>query len=440
MRHGRGRPPATRGRRGSSRGHTAARPARSAPQTRVRLAGREVALAALRRTPGAYRTLVEQAKVTDGCGWCLCVAPAPRLVIRHRSGVYYLACWPGGGGEHAERCEFHNDGTAWSGRGHYHDGALDEAADGSATVALSVPLRVRTAAADTPTGAPAPTGPGAARSRMSLLGVLHYLWDRGGLSTWDGTAREDRRPGWAGCSPRVQAATAGVSAAGVELAESCYVIPPFDPAAPDRHQAAFDRFTARLGERDGMVRRGLMLGAVRSWTPTRYGQRCELRHHRTPLYFSTALHARIQRAAPAAMAQPLPAGAEQIVLALVTRSERGNLSAVAAAVMLTNTGFIPADSSHEVVMADALTGAGRSFTKPLRYDADTAVVLPDFVLTDTDPPTVVEVWGMLGREEYAARQQTKIAHYRSEGVPLLDWDTRGPLPDVTRPAAEPASD
>ncbi|NIB33423.1 DUF1173 domain-containing protein [Pseudonocardia sp. MCCB 268] len=50
------------------------------------------------------------------------------------------------------------------------------------------------------------------------------------------------------------------------------------------------------------------------------------------------------------------------MLALVSRSERGTFSAVAAAVMLTNAGFVPADSSHEVVMADALTAAGRSFT------------------------------------------------------------------------------
>ena len=186
VRNGRGRPPATRGRSRGSRG-PAARPTRSVPRTRVRLAGREVALAALRRTPAAYRGLVEQANVTEGCGWCLCADPAPRLVIRHRTGVYYLACWPGGGEEHAASCEFHNDGSAWSGRSHYHNGALDEAADGSATVALSVPLRVRTAAAETPTGTPALDGAGSARTRMSLLGLLHYLWERAELTTWNAT-------------------------------------------------------------------------------------------------------------------------------------------------------------------------------------------------------------------------------------------------------------
>ncbi|MEU4377707.1 DUF1173 family protein [Pseudonocardia alni] len=96
---------------------------RAVSRARVRLAGREVALWQLRRAPSVYRAVVEQAKVTDGCAWCLCTDPAPRLVIRHRAGVYYLACWPSGGEEHARDCEFHNTTGQWSGRSQYHDGS-----------------------------------------------------------------------------------------------------------------------------------------------------------------------------------------------------------------------------------------------------------------------------------------------------------------------------
>ncbi|MBP2371654.1 hypothetical protein [Pseudonocardia parietis] len=61
-------------------------------------------------------------------------------------------------------------------------------------------------------------------------------------------------------------------------------------------------------------------------------------------------------------------------------------------------------------------------------------MLPDFVLTDTDPPTVVEVWGMLGREDYRARKQEKLEHYRREGTLLIEWDPHGALPELTLPA------
>ena len=94
------------------------------------------------------------------------------------------------------------------------------------------------------------------------------------------------------------------------------------------------------------------------------------------------------------------------MLALIEGSPHGYLRLVDAAVMLTSRDYLPADSSHEVVMSDALVAAHRAFTKPLRYGGET--VLPDFVLTDTDPPTVVEVWGIAGRSDYEARKRTKL--------------------------------
>lgn len=424
MTNQRGRPPATRQRRGAPVRR------RQIAGTQVRIAGKDIALSQLRRAPGAHRALIEQAKVVDGCGWCLCSDPAPRLVIRHRGGIYYLACWPDGGQQHARDCEFYNTGGQWSGRSQYQAGALREDDDGGASVALSLPLQVRTTTPATATASSRDVG--AARSRMGLLGLLHYLWERADLtrSTPSSPAEPGRR-GWARCSPLVQAATVGVTSAGLPLAWNCYVVPPFDPAHPEQHRAAFARFTDRLGERNGVVQRGLMMGAVRSWTPTRYGQRCDLRHHRAPIFFSAAQYERIRRSAPSAMTDQRPADSEQVLIALVSRSDRGNLSAVGAAVMLTNADFVPADSTHEVIMADALTAANRAFIKPLRYDGDTAS-LPDFVLTDTEPATVVEVWGMLDREEYAARKQAKLSHYRSTDTPLIEWDVRTPLPDLER--------
>lgn len=63
----------------------------------------------------------------------------------------------------------------------------------------------------------------------------------------------------------------------------------------------------------------------------------------------------------------------------------------------------------------------------------TPAVLPDFVLTDTDPATMVEVWGMLDRDDYTARKRAKIIHYRSTDTPLIEWDVRDRLPDLRLP-------
>ncbi|WUI02840.1 DUF1173 domain-containing protein [Spirillospora sp. NBC_00431] len=93
------------------------------------------------------------------------------------------------------------------------------------------------------------------------------------------------------------------------------------------------------------------------------------------------------------------------------RTAKGYLAAVDMAIMLTNHAWIPADSSFEVITADHLMAADRSFTKPVRYDG--AQVFPDFVLTDVTPNVYLEVYGMLGRTEYDQRKRAKQAYYHA---------------------------
>ncbi|MDF3882661.1 hypothetical protein [Cupriavidus basilensis] len=71
-------------------------------------------------------------------------------------------------------------------------------------------------------------------------------------------------------------------------------------------------------------------------------------------------------------------------------------------------------------MADRLIAEGRAFEKPLRH-VDRAPVHPDFRLTDTAPPTVIEVLGLAGDPEYDRRVAEKRAHYQQAGIPLVEW-------------------
>jgi hypothetical protein len=92
----------------------------------------------------------------------------------------------------------------------------------------------------------------------------------------------------------------------------------------------------------------------------------------------------------------------------------------------------PGDSGFELLMADALIAAGRSFAKPLRYDQGDAL-FPDYVLVDVEPNVAVEVFGVKGRELYDLRRRTKLALYQQPtAMPLLQWDVAEPLPDVHR--------
>ncbi|MGY2119418.1 hypothetical protein ACW9HR_36500 [Nocardia gipuzkoensis] len=60
-------------------------------------------------------------------------------------------------------------------------------------------------------------------------------------------------------------------------------------------------------------------------------------------------------------------------------------------------------------------------------------MFPDFILTDSQPATVVEVWSLHGRADYEARKAIKLTEYRESGVPLIEWTITEPLPHIAGP-------
>ncbi|MDT0446808.1 DUF1173 family protein [Streptomyces johnsoniae] len=398
----------------------------------VLIADRTVPATAARESPGRYARLLGRAKTEVGHAACLCRTPPLRLVIRVRSGRHHLAGWPGEGHEHAPSCPFHKMHPTLSGRSHYAEEAIRENEEGTA-VRLATPLLTRQDARRKPS-APSPTttdsGASSSRRTVGLLGLMHHLWESAGLTHWQPTWHRT----WPTCHARLREQTDGCTVNGQR--DVLYVVPPYRPANAATNAASFAAFHNRLGRRRTHERRGLILGEIREITKTRQGERLALCHLRGGLFSSARLAERTRRSYRAAFAgtpaERAEHSARRIVLAVVTRSTKGYLVVEDIAVMLTTTRYIPADSSHEVRMADALTAAGHSFVKPLRYDVR-ADVFPDFVVT-TNPrrPVYVEVYGMAGLASYRERKRTKQAHYRARGIPVLEWDTTEPMPRLTR--------
>lgn len=393
----------------------------------VELAGTRVPLIGLRRAPSRYSRLFATAKAHDGYGLCLCTVPPARLVIRARQGRYHLAGWPGEGDRHAVGCDFRKD-VQLSGRSVYAAEAIKEI-DQQTVVRLAIPLHVRPGGT-TSVQARSPdiqSPPSPARRSVGLLGMLHLLWQTAGLSEW--LCGSPQRRTWHDCQPALQQEAGACLVNGISLSEALYIVPPYLPKTAEAAGQAFDHFCAALSSDCRTVRRGLILGEIRVVSPTKYGYRIALRHHRAPVFVETELLTRVARSYRAAFAANLPDHARKIMLAVIERTARGNLRAIDMAVMLTNGMYVPAESSHEVRMADHLIAAGRIFTKPLRYEAGDAV-FPDFILVDVEPRVCVEVYGVHGMQAYDERRRLKQVYYAQAGMPVLAWDVRDPLPEI----------
>ncbi len=93
--------------------------------------------------------------------------------------------------------------------------------------------------------------------------------------------------------------------------------------------------------------------------------------------------------------------------------------------------MIPIDSSFEEIMLCHLYNKKIQFKKPLvMVDGDD--YLPDFILDQKLPHTVIEVAGLLHNEEYKTHLELKQQHYQSKGYKYLEWDVRRDLKAVIK--------
>ncbi|MFC9816505.1 DUF1173 family protein [Streptomyces virginiae] len=397
---------------------------------RVRMGGRILPLARLRENAAEFAALFSRAKAEVGHAECMCQNPTLRLVIRcSRAGRYHLAGWPGDGERHDAACPFHKLAPGLSGREAYSAEAIREGDNG---VSIRLDTVLARSLAEPPvakTSGEHQEG-GRARRTVGLLGLLHWLWEESQLTAWH---PRWRRRNWWICHARLCDQIEGCFINQDPASSTLHIVPPFHPDTAERTTAAFEAFKARLGRHGLKEHRGLMLGEIRTVTPTQYGVRFALAHQRAPLYASTALHQRVVRSYRSAFAEAADEqDARRVGLFLVELSPKGHLNIVDMAAMLVNRLYIPADSSHEVAMGNALAASGRAFVKPVRYDG-TDAVFPDFVLTDVVPHAYVEVYGIRGRESYEQRKSVKQAYYQRRGAHLIEWEVAEPMPDLSLP-------
>jgi hypothetical protein len=397
----------------------------------IELAGQRVRLSDVRAHPYRYGRLLTDARATHSAV-CLCRPSRLRLVTRcGLGGRHHVACWPHEGPHHAPGCAFFHLESDLSGRAGYTGAAIAESPAGTA-IRFRAPLPSGSTR-DSQTGQSPPTH-SSSRQRRSVgpLGMLHYLWDVSGLSGWPGSARSPRRS-WAAVAAALGEQLELCTINGKPAVDVVYVVPAYRPSTSARALDHFDAFLSRLSAADPP--RGLLLAEVKEISPTAHGVRYQLaqQSRSRQLSMSSSLDTRVRSALPADLTTAdQREGGRCIGLFYLERSRGGYAVAVDAALMLTNATYIPAESSYDLTMADALQAAGRALVKPLTYDAGRHTVIPDFVLTD-QPRTYMEVWGIPGRREYEHRKAAKRAYYQRHASQLLEWTVTEPIPNLTPP-------
>ncbi len=303
----------------------------------------------------------------------------------------------------------------------YAVGVVEEGEDGSIRVRLARGIRVQAPRSEENESTSVTRSPGKSKPAMTLLGLLHLLWSESRLSTWYPAMEGKRNSGIVNYA-LLQAAER-VATSRMKLNEVLLLAAQKDSKGATRNQT----ITKSAITRDLRL---VAISPLARYNPERHSgdiSRLPLSGpfgmpilHLPPAVWATAAR-KFERELSA-----WRRGSRVIAIAQVTPRKGESLSqgdVVELALMQVSERWIPVDSDYEGVIEAKLHAAGRSFDKPLRYDADESEVFPDFWLLDAGKDYPLEVFGM-NTPAYLERKAVKTAWYNREygGEGWWSWD------------------
>ncbi|MRV70611.1 DUF1173 family protein [Duganella sp. FT92W] len=359
---------------------------------------------------------------------CMCVADGVEMYIaKHR--FYVIKRMPGTGALHHPTCESFEPDASQSGLALLGDAVIEHGPG-------EVELRVDFAMARAP-GRPVPHGePGvlaevnAPKCRMSLRALAQYLFHRAGFNRWTPAMAGKRHQGV--IEKYLMGAACEIRLKGASLADRLYVPEPFNDQAKAAIAERRREKLAALCKSDecGGYNMALIIGEFKSAEVSAIGVRLWIKHmpdmpllldaktwNRFTKNFGWMLELRSAR--PEAQLRVLFAG-------VVYARQEHTFHIDTATLMLASANWVPLDGAHEIDVVQRLTLDARRFIKPLRFDANSGVALPNFLLLDTGPvPTALHIASdFMGKEERKAKEKCIAAG----GDADWSWLSGTPMP------------
>lgn len=370
--------------------------------------------------------------------FCCCRTPPLPMYIALAGDRFIVKRMPNSGAQHSTDCDSFCPPEALSGYGQVSEGAIQEnIEDGTTLLRLDFSLnkmgtRVAPVAGDG-------TGPSvkAIGNKLSLRGLLHFLWDNAGFNRWS-PAMKGKRP-WPVIRKYILQASLNTKVKGSSLLERLYLPEPFSAELKDEQAAR--RTSAIVRHCTGTSKSGLMLilGEVKELTPSRYGHRMLIKHAPDfPLYLAEDLYKRLVKRFGAALEiSATQESSRLIVMATFGMSSVGVATAEEVTLMNVDEHWLPFETMYDCQLLGALHRDGRRFLTGLRYNLALESPLATAMLTDTgETLTALFVVPPGATDMYLAALD---ALKEECGLPTWVWYAGHPMPSLPAAVARHAA-
>lgn len=316
---------------------------------------------------------------------CLCLVHGTEMYVARVGDGFIVKRMPGTGSRHAPDCPSYEPPPEASGLGQVLGTAIQEdPATGETTLKLGFSLsklggRTTTPAPGSPSDSVASDG-----SRLSLRGLLHYLWDQAELTRWHPGFAGKRT--WGTVRRQLLLAAEHKLARGEALRHRLYIPEPFSVEQRDalnaRRIAQWSQAVAAPGKPQHLM---LLIAEVKEIVPARYGHRAVLKHVPDQAFaLDEQLYRRLGRRFDAELALWGAADdVHMVVIATFGVSEVGIPAITELSLMPVTPQWLPIDDAFEQQLVGRLVAEGRGFLKGLRYNLSRDCSVATAALIDT---------------------------------------------------------
>jgi hypothetical protein len=301
---------------------------------------------------------------------CLCREPGCAMYIAQIGDLYAIKRMPLSGGGHDPACESYESPYELNGLDALKGSAIQlDAQSGMAALKLEFSLsKTGSRAAPMPTGERSNSVTGDTK-RLSLRGLLHYLWHEAELTVW--TSRWAGKRHWWTVRWHLLEAAKQMMVKGGALSDVLFVPEPFraenKEAIEQRRSAAL---APALPPRTGPRRLMVLVGEVKELFPARSSQKLVIKHlPGFPFMIDDGLHRRLQaRFEPEISLWEADPGSHLVAVATFGLNVAGLATIEEIALMVVSENWIPYETIQEKKLVDTLARRQEKSVKGLRYN------------------------------------------------------------------------
>lgn len=325
---------------------------------------------------------------------CLCVPGGTPMYIAHVGGRFIVKRMPSAGHLHAADCASFDPPGELSGLGEVAGSAIQEDLEtGVTTLRLDYTLAKRGGTRPPPAVGGPPDTVRTDGQKLTLRGTLHYLWDKAELTKW--SPGMTGRRSWGVVQRRLLAAVENTVAKGDQLSDLLFIPEPWTHEGKDVLERGRRTALARLHTRDDKGSRLMVLIAeVKEFKEARFGVAAVCKHlPEMPLKVEQDLATRIDRRFEKEIALwQREDDTHMILVGTFGLDTAGYERLEEVSLMVTDSNWIPVEHRWDLELVRRLVGAGRRFTKGLRYNLAADKPLASAVLYDLpDAPVAMYV-------------------------------------------------